>query len=92
MNPKLEEKISIALPKGTLLTIFEFLARSYESLRKDAQPANNTAISLRQPDEGERTALWHLECEIERTLPEIFSADYKQLISDWKRQLVSDNH
>ena len=86
----LDDPISISLPKGTLLVLFEFLAQSYEQWRGlgTEQPSNDTFV-LTKPDAGERVALWHLEGAIERTLPEVFAPDYKDLVVGWKQKLTS---
>jgi hypothetical protein len=74
MNANLEEKISIELPKGELLVIFEFLARSYDAWRETGNRDKNTFV-LSSPDAGERIILWRLEGAIESTLAEIFSPE-----------------
>ena len=89
MDPKLEEKVQIELPTGTLLVLFEYLAHSYDSWRKKSGQSEDDTFVLPQPDAAERAALWHLEGAIERTLPEIFSADYPQLIAQWKQHLTA---
>jgi hypothetical protein len=90
MNAALEEKTSITMPKGTLLVLFEYLSRSYDSWRKAGDSSDEATFALQQPDAGECKAIWRLEGEIERTLPEIFSADYAQLIAQWKQHLTSN--
>ena len=90
MNTNLDELTSITMPKGTLLVLLEYLARSYESWRKAAGTTDETSLVLMAPDAGERAALWRLEGEIERTLPEVFSPDYRQLIAEWKQHLTSN--
>ena len=89
MDMKLEEPVAISLPKGTLLVLFEYLARSSDTWRKSNQRSDDDAYRLLPPDSGERRAIWHLEGTIERTLPEIFSADYDKLVADWKQHFVS---
>lgn len=90
MSAALDEKVTISLPKGTLLVLFEFLAHSYEVWRRSGNPppAEDTFVLLK-PDAGERTALWHLEGAIERTLPEIFAANYNDLLGEWKQRLTA---
>jgi len=45
---------------------------------------------LVRPDAGERVALWQLEGAIERTLPEVFAPEYRDLIAEWKGKLTSE--
>ena len=90
MSVRLDEKIPITLPKGTLMLLFDFLARSSDSWRRSGNRADDS-FSLQKPDAGERVALWHLEGEIERTLPEIFSSDFKELISVWKQKITASS-
>ena len=91
VTTRLDEQISISLPKGTLLVLFEFLAHSYEQWKGSGRerPSDHTFV-LTKPDAAERVALWHLEGEIERTLPQIFAPDYKDLITAWKERLTSE--
>ena len=90
LSTALDEQVTISLPKGTLLVLFEFLAHSYDSWkRSDSPQVTEDTFALLKPDGGERMALWHLEGAIERTLPEIFAPDYKEMIGEWKRKLRS---
>jgi hypothetical protein len=85
---------TISMRKDTLLVIFEFLARSYEDWRKSGiapvADLSDQSFALSKPDPGERIALWRLEGEIERTLPEVFSSDYLDLIASEKRRLTQE--
>ena len=89
-----EKLETISMRKETLLVIFEFLARSYEDWRKSGispiSDLSDESFVLSKPDAGERVALWRLEGEIERTLPEIFSSDYRELIASEKRRLTQE--
>ena len=85
----LAEQITISMPKGTLLVLFEFLAHSYEQWKGSGDQLAHDTFTLLKPDDGERVALWHLEGEIERTLPEVFAPEYKDLIAEWKQKLTS---
>ena len=87
MDANLEEKISIELTKGELLVIFEFLARSYDAWCESGNKEENTFV-LSPPDAGERIILWHLEGAIERTLAEIFSPEYRDLIERAKQTAI----
>lgn len=90
MSTELNEEVTVRLPKGTLLVLFEFLAHSYAEWKQMNEQSSNDTFVLLKPDPGERVALWHLEGQIERTVPEIFALDYKELIAEWKRKLTSD--
>jgi hypothetical protein len=90
MSTNLDESTSITMPKGTLLVLFEYLARSYGSWKEASAAPDEASFALQPPDTGERKALWRLEGEIERTLPEVFSPDYRQLIAEWKERLTSN--
>src|ERR1700674_136798 len=91
LSTALDEQVTISLPKGTLLVLFELLAQSYDSWKRSGSPqlAEDTLVLLK-PHAGERTALWDLEGAIERTLPEIFAPNYKDLIGEWKQKLKSE--
>jgi hypothetical protein len=89
MNAQLDEQVAISLPKGTLLVLSDNLAHSYKLWRGTGDPPHMDTFVLQQRDAGERTALWHLDGAIERTLPEMFSADYVQLVAQWKQRLAS---
>ncbi|SRR6266567_9352462 len=88
------EFATISMRKETLLVIFEFLARSYDDWRKSgvapAADLSDQSFVLSKPDPGERVALWRLEGEIERTLPEVFSSDYRELLASEKRRLTQE--
>ena len=73
MSTNLDEPISITMPKGTLLVLLEYLARSYDSWQRMGGEPNESTFALQLPDAGERKALWRLEGEIEHTLLEVFS-------------------
>ncbi len=85
----LDENTTITVPKGTLLVLFEYLSRSYDSWRRSAPSSDDTTFVLQKPDAVERMAIWRLEGEIEHTLPEIFSKDYAELLEAWKQRLTS---
>lgn len=88
MGAGLDEQVAISLPKGTLLVLFEFLSHSYELWKRSGNPPASEDVLLK-PEAGERVALWHLEGAIERTLPEIFAANYHDLIGEWKQKLTA---
>jgi len=87
------ELVELKMRRGTLLVIFEYLARSYEEWRragKDPTDCSDDNFVLCKPDPGERVALWRLEGEIERTLPDIFNLEYKELIAAEKKRLSKE--
>ena len=88
------ELTTISMRKETLLVIFEYLARSYEDWRKSGvapvADLSDDSFVLSKPDPGERVALWRLEGEIERSLPEVFSAEYVELVASEKRRLTRE--
>lgn len=90
MSAALDEQVTISLPKGTLLVLFEFLSHSYVLWKRsgDPPPAEDTFVLLK-PEGGERAALWHLEGAIERTLPEISAANYNDLVGESKQKLTA---
>lgn len=92
MSTRLDQPVNIALPKGTLLVVFEFLARSHDAWKKTGDKPPDDSFTLQQPDAGERIALWRLEGAIESTLAEMFAPDYAELLSEWKRQIVADSN
>jgi len=75
------------MDRATLLVIFEYLARSYKAWKEKGKLPDDTFV-LSKPDAGERVALWRLEGEIERTLPEVFSPKYIELIEEEKQRLA----
>jgi hypothetical protein len=86
-----ENLATLSTRKETLLVICEFLARSYEDWRKHGEEAEGSlsddSFVLSKPDSRERVALWRLEGEIERTLPEMFAPDYLEPIKGEKQRL-----
>jgi hypothetical protein len=86
--------VNLSMRRETLLVIFEFLARSHadwsKNLESPAASGADDSFVLRKPDSGERVALWRLEGEIERTLPEIFSAEYDELVASEKQRLSAE--
>lgn len=89
MHEELQEQVTIPIPKGTLLVLFEYLARSHDGWRRTGESLDESSFVLEKPDVGERLALWLLEGAIERTLPEIFWPEYRQLLAEWKQHLES---
>jgi len=88
MDTSLDDKVIIDLPKSVCLVLFELLTQSYEAWRK-SNPNDSSASPLfvEAREFAQRTALWRLEGALERTLPEIFSSNYSELLSEAIRVL-----
>ena len=87
------EFVELKMRRATLLVIFEYLARSHDEWRKTGkvqEDYSDSAFVLSRPDPGERVALWRLEGEIERTLPDMFDPEYKELIAAEKKRLSEE--
>jgi hypothetical protein len=86
--------VSLSMRRDTLLVLLDFLCRSHQEWRKTTtapqDDCSDESFVLCKPDSGERVALWRLEGEIERTLPEVLSADYRELIATEKRRLSAE--
>lgn len=76
------------MPKSVCLALFELLSQSYEDWRK-INPIDETAdtMQLNAETHAQRVALWKLEGSLERTLPELFSRDYDDLLAESMRIL-----
>jgi hypothetical protein len=87
-HESLEEHIEIHLSKAACLLLFELLTNAYEAWRTD-NPDDATAepMLVCVDQHAARRALWQLEGAIERTLPEVFSKDYEELLDESKRLL-----
>jgi hypothetical protein len=82
------EFVDLKMHRGTQLVIFEYLARSHDEWSKTGKAPDDYSDStfvLSRPDPGERVALGRLEGEIERTLPDAFDPEYKELIAAKKK-------
>ena len=88
-DQKNSEFETIEMRRATWLVIFEYLAGSSEEWKKRGNSPDD-AFMLSNPDSRERVALWRLESEIERTLPELFASDYKELITAEKQRLSKE--
>ena len=87
------EFVDLKMRRETLLVIFEYLARSHDEWSKTGKAPDDYSDStfvLSRPDPGERVALWRLEGEIERTLPDIFDPEYKELIAAERKRLSEE--
>ena len=88
MDTNLDEKVVIDLPKSVCLVLFELLTRSYEVWRK-SNPNDSSAgpLFVEAREFAQRKALWRLEGALESTLPEVFSSNYSELLSEARRTL-----
>lgn len=88
MSSDLAESITLDLPKSSCLILFELLTKSYEIWRKE-NPNDITAgqMTISAGTHADRMALWKLEGALERTLPELFSSNYEELLRESRRQL-----
>ena len=92
MNPDLNEKISITLPKAAWLVLFELLGNSSERWRKNNPNDLSAApMQIAANEHGERVALWHLEGALESTLVEPFANNYDELLESAKALLAASN-
>jgi hypothetical protein len=88
MNTSLDDKVRVDLPTSVCLVFFELLTQSYEAWRvnnPDDSSAGTLCVEAREF--AQRKALWRLEGELERALPELFSSNYPELLSGAKRLL-----
>jgi hypothetical protein len=88
MESDLNTAINLTLSKAACLVLFELLTDSYEVWRR-ANPADSSAgaMLVSAGDGSHRAALWELEGSLERTLPELFSSNYADLVAASKRLL-----
>ena len=88
MDSNLSESVEISIAKSACLILYELLAASYEKWRA-ANPEDVTAgpMLLTAENHAERMALWKLEGALERTVPELFSSNYEELL-DQSRELL----
>jgi hypothetical protein len=85
MESHLDETVQLCLPKSACLVLFELLTDSYERWRSD-NPDDHTAdpMAVIAQEHAQRKALWLLEGSLERTLPELFSSNYSELLIESK--------
>ena len=88
MEPDLNSKVTITLSKAACLVLFELLTVSYEAWRRD-NPNDDSADAMlvNAQETSQRAALWELEGSLERTLPELFSSNYGDLLTESRRLL-----
>ena len=91
-DPNLNEEVTLSLSRAACLVLFELLTTSYEVWRRD-NPSDSSALPMvvEGQSHSQRAALWQLEGSIERTLPELFSSNYEQLLQDAKSVLDVPN-
>lgn len=88
MDTSLDDKVAIDLPKAVCLVLFELMTQSYEAWRT-SNPNDSSAgpLIVEARDFAQREALWRLEGALESTLPEIFSSNYSEMLSEARRVL-----
>ena len=87
-NLTLDEEVTIPISKAACLVLFEMLTTAYEKwrpLNPDDQSAAPMIVSASA--HYERMALWKLEGALEKTLPEVFSSNYEELLEQSHRIL-----
>ena len=83
MRSTLTEEVTLTLSKASCLVLFELLTRSYERWREN-NPNDDSAspMFIEAVEYSQWVSIWQLEGSLERTLPELFSSDYEQLLSE----------
>jgi len=90
MDSDLNEDLTISLPRSVLLVLFELLTKSYIGWRKEnINDSSAGPMAVVADEHAERVSLWRLEGAIESALPEIFAANYQNLVEEAKRRLKS---
>lgn len=88
MNTGLDDKVRVDLPKSVCLVLFELLTQSYKEWRiNNPEDSSAGTLCVEAREFAQRKAPWRLEGELERTLPELFSSNYPELLSEAKRLL-----
>lgn len=88
MESDLNSEITLTLSKAACLVLFELLTVSYEAWRRTNPHDSSAAAMLVSAEDGsQRAALWEFEGSLERTLPELFSSNYADLVAASKRVL-----
>jgi hypothetical protein len=88
MGPDLNNKVTITLSKAACLVLFELLTVSYEAWRRNNPNDASADVMLVNAEEAsQRAALWELKGSLERTLPELFSSNYGDLLTESRRLL-----
>lgn len=91
MIADLKEPVTLSLSKAACLVVFELLTVCYEQWRK-SNPNDDSASPMLGPanEHSDRIALWQLEGALERTLPELFSSNYVELLRESKTTLLEN--
>lgn len=89
IESELKTEVTLSLSKAACLVIFELLTTSYEVWRK-SNPDDSSALPMlvNAENHSKRVALWQLEGSLERTLPELFSSNYDELLRAANRLLA----
>lgn len=88
MESDLNSAVTISLSKAACIVLFELLTVSYEAWRQNnPNDASAEAMVVNAEETAQRAALWELEGSLERTLPELFSSNYGDLLMESRRML-----
>ena len=71
--------VAVTLTKAEALILFDLLADFHEE------------SSLQIRDQADRIAMWRLSALLERSLVEIFSPKYQELLSQAREELISSS-
>jgi hypothetical protein len=91
MESDLRENVNLPLSKAACLLLFDLLTKSYEVWRKEnPDDSSANAMEIVASQRAQRVALWRLEGALERTLPELFAADYEDLLQRSEQILTGE--
>ena len=89
MTADLGEPVTLSLSKTACLVLFDVLSKSYDEWRTKVTDSDNQPLLIVAGELAARRALWQLEGAVERTLVEVFAADYADLVEQSKRHLIA---
>jgi hypothetical protein len=85
----LSKPVTLELPKSACLLLFEMLTTAYQQWREsNSDDATADLMAIAAQTHAERVAFWKLEGALERTLPELFSSNYRELLEESRQQLA----
>ncbi len=90
MGTDLSETLSIQLSKAACLVLFELLTTSSDQwVKEDPNNSRDSPMLINATEPEQRVAFFQLEGALERTIPELFAANYDELLESSKRLLWS---